>query len=166
MAKHLWKKRAARESARRMVRECITVLADQLGVTICEKCQKPLHVGDFPFCPHEATSATTVIGDELDYVDHNLGAEPVHITSREQRKRLMAERGLVEAVRHVPVPGSDRSPHTTNWAAGCVDLEAAAALVSRMGAPVREKTPETADRSGVAISWHQAGDVPAWSIPE
>jgi hypothetical protein len=137
----------------------------------CDRCGAELFIGAFPFCKgdpadHVPTS-TAVIGDEMDYIDHNLGREPVHIRSRAQRAQLMRERGLVEAVRHVPVPGSgsDRSVHTTNWAAGCVDLEAATALVSRMGAPAAEKTPETADRSGVAISWHQAGEVPAWSIP-
>lgn len=57
----------------------------------------------------------TVIGDEIDYVAENLGPHPVHIRSREQRRRLMREQGLEEHVRHVGVPGTDKSPHTSSW---------------------------------------------------
>lgn len=51
-----------------------------------------------------------VIGDEMDYIDHNLGPEPVHITSRAQRKRLMAKAGLIEKIRHV-----DGDKHVKKW---------------------------------------------------
>lgn len=46
-------------------------------------------------------SSSGVLSDALDYVDDNLGPEPIHITSRSQRKRLMAERGLTERVQAV-----------------------------------------------------------------
>lgn len=73
-----------------------------------------------------------VIGDEIDYIADNLGPHPVRIRSREQRKRLMKEQGLVEVVRHVGVPGSDKSPETTNWGgSSSYTLDAATALVSR-----------------------------------
>jgi hypothetical protein len=49
------------------------------------------------------------------YWDENLGHEPVLIYSRSQRRQLMKERGLMEAVRHVGLQGSDKSPHTTRW---------------------------------------------------
>jgi hypothetical protein len=97
----------------------------------------------------------------MDYIDSNLGRYPIRITSREQRKRLMAERGLVERVEHVPTPGSDKSPHTRSWAV--VDLEAATALVSRQGTIAVMETPETADRSGVDLAWHVKEDVPEWT---
>lgn len=51
-----------------------------------------------------------VIGDALDYVDDNLGPEPIHITSRSQRRRLMAQRGLQECVRAV-----DGDRHVKRW---------------------------------------------------
>jgi len=70
-------------------------------------------------------TATAVIGDEIDYVDDNLGPEPIRIRSKAERRRLMKERGLVEAVRHVGTQGSDRSPHTQRW-----DTCPAALLVS------------------------------------
>lgn len=49
------------------------------------------------------------------YWDENLGHEPVYIESRSQRKAIMRERGLVEAVRHVGHDGGDKSSHTSRW---------------------------------------------------
>jgi hypothetical protein len=125
----------------------------------CEKCGIEIPIGDWPFCPHGA-AIPAVHGDEIDYVDHNLGREPVRIRSKAQRRQLMAERGLVERVEHVATPGSDKSPHTRSWAV--VDLEAATALVSRQGQIAVMETPETADRSGVDLQWHVKDDVPEW----
>jgi hypothetical protein len=31
----------------------------------CEKCHKPLEVGDFPFCPHPHTDRVLVNGDDI-----------------------------------------------------------------------------------------------------
>lgn len=55
-------------------------------------------------------TSSGVIGDALDYVDENLGPEPIHITSRAQRKALMAKAGLREMIRHV-----DGDKHTKRW---------------------------------------------------
>lgn len=54
----------------------------------------------------------------------NYGPNPVKVYSHTERKALMKNcvdnKGrhyqLEEMVRHVGVPGSDKSPHTTNWA--------------------------------------------------
>jgi hypothetical protein len=127
----------------------------------CPKCAAEIPIGGWPFCPHEPAQPA-VIGDEMDYIDHNLGREPVHIRSRAQRRQLMAERGLTEAVRHVPVPGSDKSPHTQAWVS--VDLEAATALVSR-GAVTVSTPDEARFREGVQTGWHGAGQVPDWTVP-
>jgi hypothetical protein len=131
----------------------------------CDKCGAELALNEWPWCPHGA-ARSSVVGDEIDYIDHNLGAHPIHITSRSQRRQLMAERGLVEKVRHMPTPGSDTSPHTQSFAT--VDLEAAAYLVThRMGgASAAEQTPDTADHSGVRAAWHSPGQRPDWSLPE
>lgn len=86
----------------------------------CEKCGRELQIGDYPFCNkfggHER-GYPNIIGDECDYWDHNLAKDPIHITSKQQRKRLMKEYGVQEGVRHVGTPGegSDKSPHTTRW---------------------------------------------------
>lgn len=54
----------------------------------------------------------TIIGGR---VYENLGHEPVKVESRSQLKRELQARGLTEFVRHVPTPGSDKSPHTVSW---------------------------------------------------
>ena len=72
----------------------------------CKTCQQPTE---------RIWRAPAMHGDEIDYIDDNLGHEPIRITSKAQRKRLMQERGLVEAVRHVGTRDGDRSPHTTRW---------------------------------------------------
>jgi hypothetical protein len=69
----------------------------------CEKCGETLQIGSFPFCPH-GTGITRVAGDECDYIDHNLGPEPIRITSWSQRRALMAARGLRDFQDDVPVP--------------------------------------------------------------
>jgi hypothetical protein len=72
----------------------------------------------FPPCPECGEpsnriwlrTSAGVLGDALDYVDHNLGPDPIHITSRSQRKQLMAKAGLQEAIRHV-----DGDKHVKRW---------------------------------------------------
>jgi hypothetical protein len=69
----------------------------------------------------------------------NLGPEPVTLYSRTELKAELEKRGLQEAVRHVPVPGSDRSPHTTRWDVPCQKtLENARILLERCGASAPE----------------------------
>lgn len=122
-----------------------------MSLITCPRCGETYGVGYFPFCPHDRTKRVSVIGDEVDYVDHNLGPEPIHITSMAQRARIMKERGLVEHIRHVPVPGTDHSPHTTDWSKGSIDpytLAAAAVLVTRGGG--RAVEPEEGKPAPVA----------------
>ena len=45
----------------------------------------------------------------------NLGHEPVTVYSKSELKREMEMRGLEHKVRHVGVPGSDKSPVTSRW---------------------------------------------------
>lgn len=62
----------------------------------------------------------------------NLGPEPVTLYSRSELRRELQARHLEECVRHVPLPGSDKSPHTTSWATmDPYTLDAARALVER-----------------------------------
>lgn len=69
----------------------------------CEKCGLELQIGDYPFCPHGAGFAR-VNGDECDYIDHNLGKEPIRIRSWSQRRALMAAQGLQDYAYDVPTP--------------------------------------------------------------
>jgi len=45
----------------------------------------------------------------------NLGHDPVTFYSKSDYRRELKARGLEEKVRHVGLPGSDKSPHTTRW---------------------------------------------------
>lgn len=69
----------------------------------------------------------------------NLGKYPIKVYSHTDRLRIARDRGLVEFVRHQPLQGGDKSPHTTDWSKGSIDpytLAAAAALVrDRSGGP-------------------------------
>lgn len=94
----------------------------------------------------------------------NLGHDPVTVYSRSELKRELKERGLEECVRHVPVPGTDKSPHTTNWDVPSeYALRQAKILLERVGTvtvPAKEErggvapyaTPQMVKE--VADSWH------------
>lgn len=111
----------------------------------CEKC------GEDAILPALYDQAFAVIGDEVDYIDNNLGQEPIRIRSKAERKRLMKERGLVEFIRHTPVPGTDLSPHTTDWSRGMdpYTLEQAKILAARQGGPSEEEQAKAARQEEV-----------------
>ena len=60
-------------------------------VTHCDKCGAEIRVGEWPWCPH---GAPTFIDDSLDYVDEMIADEPIHFTSRLQRRRFMDKQGI------------------------------------------------------------------------
>lgn len=109
----------------------------------CPSCGAELVVGSWPWCPHErgasgAQSDDIPGGETLE----NVGPDPVTFYSRSEKRRYLKEHGLVEFVRHVPVPGSDTSPHTTSWTG--VNLEAGRVLAERQAqtkATTREHRP-------------------------
>ncbi len=84
----------------------------------CDKCDKVLAIGDYPFCPH-GRGTGVVVGDECDvYAQHglcNADGTPRHYTSKAEMKREAEKRGLVSHVEHVGLKGSDKSPHTSRW---------------------------------------------------
>ena len=83
------------------------------NTTKCSTCEKEYEVGDWPYCPHGKPSYKP-IGDECDvWVEHGIcwdDGSPRHYTSKSEMKRVAAEKGLVNMVRHV-----DGSPHTKRW---------------------------------------------------
>jgi hypothetical protein len=107
---------------------------------ICPTCGATLAVGAWPWCPHEqgayGVQPNDIPGGET---LHNVAADPVTFYSRSEKRRYLKEHGLEEMVRHVPVPGSDKSEHTTSWTG--VDLEAGRILAERQ-ASTKATTPE------------------------
>ena len=115
-------------------------------------------VGEHPPCPvcGSATErlwvgrSATVNDDSWPggRVFENLGDQPVTLYSRSELRRELKSRGLEEMVRHMPVPGSDRSPHTTNWDVPSEHgLREAKAILERVGTVT---VPTREDRGGVA----------------
>jgi hypothetical protein len=68
----------------------------------CERCGAIVHVGDWPFCPHQR-GTFTVVADAIPggLVVHNLGPKPVKVYSHAERRAIMRARGLREHVEHV-----------------------------------------------------------------
>lgn len=109
-----------------------------MNTTTCADCGVTYTFGASPFCKdrHEAYSAVrqpavTYPGGLTLY---NMGPEPVTVYSESERQTIMRERGLREAVWHIPSPESDASPQTRSWDTPCAyTLEQARILVSRQG---------------------------------
>jgi hypothetical protein len=74
----------------------------------------------------------------------NLGPDPVTVYSRSELARELKARNLEPFVRHTPIPGTDKSPHTTRWDVPCAyTLEQAKILLERVG---RTSVPVTEER--------------------
>ena len=61
-------------------------------MTTCDKCGQEILIGEWPFCPHGGN--VTFGEDSIDYIDEMIAEEPVHFTSRLQRRRYMDKQGL------------------------------------------------------------------------
>ena len=87
----------------------------------CPKCDKEVEVGEWPFCPHgfpERAGGAAMIDDQLPggpRMLENLGSTPVLISSKSQLRDECRARGIRPAVRHVGVPGTDKSKETQRW---------------------------------------------------
>jgi hypothetical protein len=110
----------------------------------CPRCGQHLAIGDWPFCPH-GPSRSLVVGDEIDVVIENNGTpHPIRFRSREVLRKHMEAHNLTPFVRHVPVPGSDKSPHTSDWSRGidAQTLENVRVLLSRSAQGGDEVPPQ------------------------
>ena len=94
----------------------------------CEKCGVDYEIGDWPFCPH-GRYAGTVVGDDIPggFVQTNFGHQPETFYSKKAMLKRADQLGLRPMVRNA----GPHDKHVQKWAS--VDLEAARALVSRMG---------------------------------
>jgi len=117
--------------------------------TLCEKCGHLMQMGEWPFCPH-GFGSHTAIGDEMDELIENNGTRfAIRFTSKQMLREHTRAHGLEPFVRHRPLPGSDKSPHTVDWSKGSIDaqtLENARVLLSRQAGgkdPEPEPVPLT-----------------------
>ncbi len=78
----------------------------------------------------------------------HLADTPQTFHSPAELKRYLKQTNQAEFVRHVPVPGSDKSPHTTRWDTISADtLTQARILLERVGTGGRQPEPQTWIRS-------------------
>lgn len=113
----------------------------------CPCCGHEIAIGDWPFCPDHTPGTSNARQDAFigGLTLENLGPTPVTVYSRSELRRELRARGLEECIRHVPVPGSDKSPHTTNWSApSAYALEQAKVLAERQAHTKGTNTPPDA----------------------
>lgn len=75
----------------------------------CPRCggkTERIYLGGYGVLPDEIPGGLVV---------ENLGHRPVTVHSKSELKFEAEKRGLVQAVRHVGVAGSDKNPHTSRW---------------------------------------------------
>lgn len=143
----------------------------------CETCHREweqlMPVGKNPPC-HECGTAdvvklwkkrpSAIKGDEIPggmWIE-NLGHEPVKVYSHTERLQLAEQRGLQEYVKHVPVPGTDKSPHTTNWAVMSPEgMEKAKQLLERVGRPTQDFSVDPGPAIDASIRNHNPDKRPA-----
>lgn len=110
-----------------------------MSTTTCPDCGISYGLGASPFCSHKHEPMSSVRQPAVTYPGGltlwNMGVPgPTTVYSESERKALMKERGLREAVWHIPSPDSDQSPVTRSWDTPCAyTLEQARILVSRQG---------------------------------
>ncbi len=118
----------------------------------CAACGQTVVIGEWPYCPHGHGSYAAV-GDECDVVQENGFATPTRFRSKAALKKALDQKGLEMRVQHVPIPGTDKSPFTTSWAAmDATTLQNAADLLDparRVKTTALDVTPS----SGLAVTW-------------
>ena len=97
-------------------------------------------------CPYEAVGGVRgAKGADVTWPGgrtfENLADTPQTFYSPAEKQRFMRERGIEEYVRHQPLPGSDRSPHTTSWAAVSQEtLDGARLMLERVSKGTKDAT--------------------------
>lgn len=102
----------------------------------CESCGVDYQIGQWYQCPHEPLRAGR--GADVTWPGgrtfENLADTPQTFYSPNELRAYLKRTNQEEFVRHVPVPGSDKSPHTVSWAAvSQYQMDGARAMLERVG---------------------------------
>jgi hypothetical protein len=129
--------------------------------TMCERCGVEIVEGMWPFCPHPLSGhAAAIARDEIPggLTVENYGPDLITFYSHSERRRYMAEHGLVEKEKFCPMPGTDIDPQGIPNPKGYMDpytMEAGRILMSRNGA---RRDPEWDPReAGVLVGEFSVG---------
>jgi hypothetical protein len=126
-----------------------------MNTTTCADCGITYGLGASPWCSHKHEPMSSVRQPAVTYPGgltlYNMGPTPVTVYSETERQSLMRERGLREAVYHIPSPDSDQSPQTRSWDTPCAyTMEQARILVSRQGQP---RDPDAGRLDSLQTGW-------------
>lgn len=101
-----------------------------------------------------APLSPTVLSDELwggpRFIE-NLAPEPVWVETKSQYRAACAAHGFENRVQHVPVPGSDTSPHTTTWDIGPAPGRDPRPFSALSAAEQVSRRAEAAERFGMTV---------------
>lgn len=113
----------------------------------CDICGAEIQIGDWAFCPH-GRGANTVIPDDVPggFVVENGFDRPTRFDSHSAHLRALADRGLEPRVKNA---GPD-DHHIRRW--DTVDLDGAAALLSRGPSAIRERNDRRWPKADVPIT--------------
>lgn len=99
------------------------------------------------------TRAAAVIGDEMDHTQVNGTREPIHFTSKQERKRWLKEQGYRENDAHVGQNGTDKSTLSTKWVTGGKQWLADAETLAQRHGTFKGNQPEPDPSSEFHITW-------------
>lgn len=95
------------------------------GIVLCPDCGSPTERAWL-------TKPSNVVGDEMEHTQVNGLAQPRRFTSKIEHRRWLKANIYRIADDHVPLQGSDRSPHSSRWAAISQEtLDGAKAMLER-----------------------------------
>jgi hypothetical protein len=135
---------------------------------ICDRCyQRVLSNGGehgVGLCPFEKRRESFGRGADVTWpggkVFENLSDQPQTFYSPRELNQYLKAHNLEPFVRHTPVPGSDKSPHTVSWAAVSQEtLDGAKAMLERVGTAAKEPVPQTYIQSMTVTMTDEAGYV-------
>lgn len=133
----------------------------------CDRCYQPATEGEhgIGLCPLERRSARAASVTAVTWPGgktfENLANTPKTFYSPAELNRYMKAHNLEPMVRHQPIPGTDKSPHTTSW--DCIapeTLAGAKALLERCAAGGKRERQTYIDSMTVTVT-EESGTVRA-----
>lgn len=88
------------------------------------------------------TAPPNVIGDEMDHIQVNGLRHPRRFRSKQELARWRKSEGFTVLDEHIPLQGTDKSPHTSRWASGGKQWLADAEELARRNGAAEGTTPE------------------------
>ena len=105
----------------------------------CDKCNRPLEIGDFPFCPHER-AVNAIVPDEVPggfWAENGFDA-PRYFTSKKEHEAALAAEGC--EIRAKWAGPNDK--YLKRWDAPSAKTLADAAILLQRGAEARQSARE------------------------